>query len=320
MKRLISLAGCLMLSVSAGLAAAQTSAQKPITLILAMAAGSGSDIAARTFAESWAKSSGRQIVIENRPGALGTIAATAVANAAADGSTLLMVGGTAMTGAPHIMPNMPYDPLKDLAPITLVAASPMLLLVAQNNPAQSLDELIAGMRAKRIPAFYGAHHAGNLAAMEAVRHDFGLDMTSVQYKGGPQALTDLVGGQISTMFNDAAGSRALMESGRVRPLAVMRKERTPLAADVPTVYELGYKGPEVALWTGLFAPGKTDPALIQALHQEITRVLKDPALQASMARMGLETVPSSSPASVTEYLIRETSELGPLLRSYGKSN
>src|SRR5690554_3572636 len=165
MKAFVSLVGCITLSLGAGIASAQAPDQKPINLILAMAAGSGSDIAARTVAEAWEKSSGRSIIIENRPGALGTIAATAVANAEPDGRTLLMVGGTAMTGAPHILPSMPYDPLNDLEPITLVAQSPMLLVVAQDNPAPSLDELLDGIREKKIPGFYAAHHAGNLAAM-----------------------------------------------------------------------------------------------------------------------------------------------------------
>ncbi|MGE4337717.1 MAG: Bug family tripartite tricarboxylate transporter substrate binding protein [Pigmentiphaga sp.] len=321
MKRIASILSCTAMALTTALPAwAQSSDSKPIHLVLAMAAGSGSDIAARTFSETWAKNTGRQIIVENRPGALGTIAAAAVAKAQPDGHTLLMVGGTAMSGAPHIMPEMPYDPLSDLMPISLVVRSPMLLLVADANPAQSFDDLLAGIRAKRTPGFYGAHHAGNLAAMEAVRNDFELELTPVQYKGGPQALTDLVGGQISMMFNDVAGSKALMESNRVRPLAVMLKERSPLAPDVPTVYELGYDGPEVLLWSGLFAPGGTDPEVIQALHAEVSAALRTPALRESMANLGLEAVPSPTPASLTDYLVQETKELGPLLANYGKSN
>lgn len=300
-------------------AGAQSPDSKPIHLVLAMAAGSGSDIAARTFSETWAKNTGRQIIVENRPGALGTIAAAAVAKAAPDGHTLLMVGGTAMSGAPHIMPNMPYDPLRDLMPVSLVVRSPMLLLVADANPAQSFKDLLAGVRAKRIPGFYGAHHAGNLAAMEAVRQDFDLELTPVQYKSGPQALTDLVGGQISMMFNDVAGSKSLMDSHRVRPLAVMLKERSPLAPDVPTVYELGYDGPEVLLWSGLFAPAGTDPKVVDELHAEVSAALRTPALRESMANLGLEAVPSPTPASLTDYLVQETADLGPLLVNYGKS-
>jgi len=293
----------------------QYTSNQPVRLVVAQAAGSGTDIAARILTEELGKAIDQPIVVENKPGALGTLAAAEVAKAAPDGHTLLLVGGTGVSAAPHLMPSLPYDPQKDLSPVYQLSSSPMILYVGSALPVRNVGDLVRLVKGQPGRHAYAGHHAGNMAAMTAFKDDMKLDMTYVQYKGGPQALTDVASGVVTAMFNDISGSASLQEAGRVRPLAVMARSRSALAPDVPTVYEEGYKGPVFGLWNGVFAPAGTPQATVRYLNAEITKIAAKPAVQERMKKLGLDMYQGSTPESMAAFIKEETEALGPILKA-----
>lgn len=295
-------------------ALAQYTSNQPIKLIVAQAAGSGTDIAGRLLSEELGKAIGRSVVVENKPGALGTLAAAEVAKAVPDGHTLLLVGGTAVSAAPHLMP-LPYNPQKDLSPVYQFSSSPMLLYVSSALPARNASELARLVASQPGKHSYAGHHAGNMAAMTAFKNDMKLDMAYVQYKNGPQALTDVASGVVTAMFNDISGSTSLQDAGRVKPLAVMSRTRTSMAPDVPTVYENGYKGPVFSLWNGVFAPAGTPEPLVRYLSAEIGKIAAKPAVQERMRKLGLDMYQGSTPESMAQFIREETEGLGPILKT-----
>lgn len=296
------------------MALAQYTSTQPVRFIVGQAAGGGGDIATRILAEELSQAIGQAMVVENRPGALGTVAARAVAQAAPDGHTLLTVGGTAITAAPHLMASLPYDPQKDLIPIYQLASSPMVLLVSGESPAKSAKDFIQLIASQPGKYSYAAHNASNLAAMGSFLRNMKLNMFHVPYKDGPQALTDITSGVITAMFNDVSGSAGLIQAGSLRPLAIMERERSRWLPEVPTVFEAGYDGPLIGLWTGVFAPAGTPPALISYLNSQIADVVAKPSLQARMEKAGLVLQKRNTPAAFAALIAEETQTLAPLLK------
>jgi len=283
------LAAGLVLALAATLAAAQTWPTKPVRIMVGASPGGGTDIIARLLAEKLAETFKQPFVVENRPGASNTIAADITAKAPADGTTLLLATNTAQAIAPHLL-KLGYDPLKDLAPVSLIIVVPNVIVMNTAVPAGSVKELVALMKAKPDSFSFGSSGTGSTQhlAGEAFKLATGTVATHVPYKGSSQALADLVGGQIQLNFDTTSSAMSFIKSGKVKVLAVMTPKRSAELPDVPTLAEAGYAGVEMSTWYGLYTTGGTPKAVIDRLHAELARIVKLPDVQTRLAGLGGE--------------------------------
>ncbi len=251
--------------------------------------GGGTDIIARLLAEKLAETFKQPFVVENRPGASNTIAADLTAKAPADGTTLLLATNTAQAIAPHLL-KLGYDPLKDLAPVSLIIVVPNVIVMNPAIPARSVKELVALMKAKPDSFSFGSSGTGSTQhlAGEAFKLATGTVATHVPYKGSSQALADLVGGQIQLNFDTTSSAMSFIKSGKVKVLAVMTPKRSAELPDVPTLAEAGYPGVEMSTWYGLYTTAGTPKPVIDRLHAELARIVKLPDVQARLASLGGE--------------------------------
>jgi tripartite-type tricarboxylate transporter receptor subunit TctC len=283
------LATGLALALAATLATAQTWPTKPVRIMVGASPGGGTDIIARLLAEKLAETFKQPFVVENRPGASNTIAADITAKAAADGTTLLLATNTAQAIAPHLL-KLGYDPIKDLAPVSLIIVVPNVIVMNTAVPASSVKELVALMKAKPDSFSFGSSGTGSTQhlAGEAFKLATGTVATHVPYKGSSQALADLVGGQIQLNFDTTSSAMSFIRSGKVKVLAVMTPKRSAELPDVPTLAEAGYPGVEMSTWYGLYATAGTPKPVIDRLHAELARIVKLPDVQARLASLGGE--------------------------------
>jgi tripartite-type tricarboxylate transporter receptor subunit TctC len=283
------LAAGLALVFAATVAAAQTWPTKPVRIMVGASPGGGTDIIARLLAEKLAETFKQPFVVENRPGASNTIAADITAKAAADGTTLLLATNTAQAIAPHLL-KLGYDPIKDLAPVSLIIVVPNVIVMNTAIPASSVKELVALMKAKPDSFSFGSSGTGSTQhlAGEAFKLATGTVATHVPYKGSSQALADLVGGQIQLNFDTTSSAMSFIKSGKVKVLAVMTPKRSAELPDVPTLAEAGYPGVEMSTWYGLYATAGTPKPVIDRLHAELARIVKLPDVQARLASLGGE--------------------------------
>ena len=271
---------------------------KPIRLIVTYPAGGGADTMARLISPRLGEALGQPVVVENRGGASGTIAADLVAKSAPDGHTL-MLDATAFAVNPSLYPKLPYDPDKAFAPVTLLALFPNVVLVHPANPVSSIKDLIAKIKAepgKIAFASSGNGSAQHLAA-ELFRQRAGLDMVHVPYKGGGPALIDVMGGQVPLYFGNMASALPHVKNGKLKALAITGSKRSAAAPDLPTVAESGMPGYQVYEWNAIFAPAGTPPAIVNRLQAEIAKVVKIPEVRDRMLALGGEIV-ASSPADL----------------------
>ncbi len=292
---LLLLAGCALWAGAA--AAADPYPSRPVTIINPWAAGGPSDAIIRPIAQQLAARLGQPFVIENKAGANGTIGATAVARAAPDGHTLLFAHVNPIAIAPSLPQKPPYDPVKDFAPISLIASGPAVLVVRSDFPAKTLDELIAYARTNPGKVSYGSvgvgsntHLAGSLLA-----HLAQVEMLHVPYKGSAQIQTDILGGNLVTGFVTLSGALGLINEGRLRALAVSTAKRSSVLPNVPAVAET-LRGFEISGWYGLMAPANTPPAIIKRLNTELTAVLHSPEMVARLRDAGMESEPMTPEA------------------------
>ena len=247
-----------VLAVAAQLAFAQAWPTKPIKWIVPFAPGGTTDILARTIGEKLSVALGQPVIVENKPGAGGGLGADFVAKAAPDGYTIL--GGTISTNAINasLYKDLPYDPVKDFVPITLIARVPNMLVVNNDVPAKTVAELIALM--KKNPGKYTFASSGNGTSQhlsgELFKSMAGVDMQHIPYKGSPPALQDVMGGNVTMTFDNITTAWTLAKGGKLRALAVTTAKRSPAAPDVPTIAEAGVAGYEIGSWQGVFAPGR----------------------------------------------------------------
>jgi len=232
-------------------------------------------------------------VIDNRGGAAGLIAAELVAHAPKDGYTLFLITGGPISLAPALHPKLPYDPIKDFAPITQLVDTPMALIVTPSLRAKNIAELIAV--AKANPLNYGSTGNGTIShlTMEALKHAAGINMTHVPYKGAAPAMIDMLAGQVSLMFTSTASAAPYVASGKLRMIAVASKKRSLMMPDVPTLIESGVRNFESTVWVGMAATGGTPQPVIRKLHDELIHVLNAPDMQARLAPLGAEPVGST---------------------------
>jgi len=287
MKRLLLLAVSLCLPA---LALAQAYPSKPIRLIVPFAPGGATDVIARLAAQKLSDALGQPLAVDNRPGANGNIGTEMAVKAPADGYTLVMSYDGTIAINPGVYRKMPFDPLKDLAPVASVAQLPLLLVVNPSVAAQNLAEFVA--LAKATPgkinyssAGYGS--AGHLAA-ELFRGRAGIDIVHVNYKGGGQAVQDLLGGQIQALMTGLTTVEGHLKSGKLRALAFTSAKRMAGAPEVPTFEESGYPGLVVLSWYGLFAPAGTPPEVVRRLNAEVNRALQAPDVRERLTALGTE--------------------------------
>ena len=289
MPSFLKLCGALALALATGAAAAQTWPAKPVRIMVGASPGGGTDIIARLLGEKLAEAFNQQFVIENRPGASNTIAADVTARAAADGTTLLLATNTAQAIAPHLL-KLGYDPLKDLAPVSLIIVVPNVIVMNNAVPAGNVRELVALMKARPDSFSFGSSGTGSTQhlAGEAFKLATRTVATHVPYKGSSQALADLIGGQIQLNFDTTSSAMSFIKSGKVKVLAVMTPKRSAELPDVPTLAEAGYPGIEMSTWYGVYATSGTPKPIIERLHAELARIVKLPDVQSRLAALGGE--------------------------------
>jgi len=290
---------------------------KPVRVIVGLAPGGGADIVARTVAQKLSQSLGQSFVVDNRSGAAGTIAIALVAKLPADGYTLLSVASE-FSAYPTLYPNVPYDPIKSFAPVSLISYAPFMLVVHPSVPAKTVKELIG--LAKNRPwtldvASAGMGSSGHLAS-ELFQSMAEIKMTHVPYKGSGPALADLIAGNVHVLFSSITSSVNHVKSGRLRALGVTSAKRSTTMPDIPTISESGVAGYEATNWYGWLAPAGTPAAVISKLSAEIVSMLKLPDMASRLAADGGEAI-GSTPEQFTDYLTAEIARKRRLIKDAG---
>jgi tripartite-type tricarboxylate transporter receptor subunit TctC len=295
---------------------AQNFPSRTVTLTVGFAPGGGTDTAARIVAKKLTESIGQSVVVENRAGAGGNIAAQHIATAPPDGYTIHLTSVGPMTVAPAMEKNLPYDPKKDIAPITMGMVFPNVFVVHTGVPAKTLREFVALAKSKPGQLTYassGIGGAGHLSG-ELFKQAAGIDMVHVPYKGGGPAMTDLLGHRVD--MYPAVPSTALphIQSGKLLALATTGSKRTTLMPDVPTIAEQGYPGFEAVNWYAFVAPGKTPRDIVDFWNREIVKALNDPTVKSELAKHGLEPQPGTA-QELARYIETETEKWGKVVRA-----
>jgi tripartite-type tricarboxylate transporter receptor subunit TctC len=297
-------------------AAEQQWPDRPIRMLVGFAPGGGTDATARAIAPKMAELLGQQVIVDNRPGATGNIATDITAKSNPDGYTILMGTIAALAINPSLYDKLPFDPVRDLAPVTRAVDSTNVLVVHPSVTAKSVKELIALAKAKPLNCgSSGVGGAGHLA-LELFNLQTGTKMTHVPYKGGGPAMTELMGGQIQLIFATAASAVGPIKSGKIRALAVTTLKRSPLIPELPTVAETGLKGFEANNWYGLLVPAKTSRAIINRLNKEATTALNTPDIKEVLFRQGLDAAPES-PEAFGAYIKSELAKWAKVVKAAG---
>jgi len=267
-----------------------------IRIIVPSAAGSASDLSVRVIAEKLQRAIGQSVIVDNRPGADGIIAAQAAAAAAPDGQTLFFGTTTTQVANAALRRKLPYDPLRDFVPVALAGTTALVLLVHPSVPAQSVQELIAHAQANPGKLAFASPYASSRMAGELFKQMARVDMLNVPYKATVGATTDLVGGQVQLMFGDLWSAMAHIQSGRLRALAVTTTRRAAAAPNLPTMAEAGLPGYEMVAWAGMFAPAKTPAALVARLNTELVAIIDSADFRKRMLESGSESTPGTPEA------------------------
>lgn len=278
---------------------------RPIRIIVPFTAGSTSDITARAVASRISPRFGQPVIIENRPGANGLIGMQAAARSDPDGYTLVLSSASSTMVPPAVLKSPPFDPRKDFAPVSLIAATPLLLVTRKDSQVNSVRDLVA--QARNTPGTVTYANSAGLyqLAMESLNQQAGTDIAAITYKGPAEAQTDLIGGRISVAPDSLGPSMPLIRSGRIKPLAVLGAKRSALLPETPTMQELGYKDFDFTGWLGLLAPAGTPRAIVERLNAEVVQAVQTDDLQRQFALLGIEAM-SSTPAAYTNLIARDT--------------
>jgi tripartite-type tricarboxylate transporter receptor subunit TctC len=305
-----------LVALVASLAAqAQSFPTKPIKFIVPFTAGSGTDIIARTVGDVMSRNLGQPVIIENKPGAGGTIAAALVAKGDADGYTVLIhSSGHAVN--PAIYPNLPYDTVKDLSGITTLASLPNVLVVAPARGWKTQKDLVAAAKAKPGTLNYGSAGTGSATHINAekFRMQAGIDAVHVPYKGTPEAMTDIIGGRLDWFFAPLASALPLIKDGKMQALAVSTPQRSAALPDVPTTVEAGVPGSDYVFWVGMFVPSRTPPDVVARLNAEAVKALNSPEVKERMSKLGAEPYPMS-PAEFDNFVKTEVVAVGKVAKA-----
>lgn len=295
LRKLLVMLPFLLAAIAAPAHAQSTFPSKPIKFIVPAPPGGASDALARLIGEKLTARWGQPVVIESKPGASGVIGGDLVAKSPPDGYTILMISGL-HTSTPHFMAKLPYDPLKDFEAVAMVAASPMILQVHPDTPANSVADLLALARAKPGQLSFGSSGAGSPSHLAGERFTMmsNTNIMHVPYKGAGQAITDLLGNHMTLMFNNPLSTMQLVNSGKLKALAVTSKNRMSVLPNVPTVAETGFPGFEVTSWWGVLAPAKVPREIVTTLNSGINAVLVMSEMKQKFAALGAEPLPEST--------------------------
>lgn len=296
------LAAAFATAATSAVAQPQSWPTRPVRLVVPYVPGGATDLVSRIVAEQLSPRLGQQMVVDNRPGATGTIAFTGVAESAADGYTLI-TSADSLTLLPSVFKNLKFDPRSSFTLVSLMSTQPLVLAVHSATPAKTVREFIALAKAK--PLSFGTSGTGTSQHLsgELIKKMTGIDMTHIPYKGGGQAIVDLSGGQVQAAVLGSSTVIPQTKTGRVRILAVTSKKRSAALPEVPTLDESGLKGFDVYQWTAMLAPAKTPKAIISRLNTEVVSIIKQPSVSEKLQSAGFEPQ-SSTPEYVAE-LIRD---------------
>ena len=311
----LRLAAALAAALPLALAAQQNFPTRPVTLTVGFAPGGGTDTAARVIAKKLTENIGQVVVVENKAGAGGNIAAEDIANAPPDGYKIHLTSVGPMTVAPAMTKDLRYDPKRDIAPITMGVVFPNVMIVNPGVPVKSLAEWVALVKREPGKHTFGSSGIGGAGHLAGALFNIAaqVDVLHVPYKGGGPAMTDLLGGRIDMYIAVPSTAQSHIEAGKVRALATTGLQRTRAMPDVPTVAELGYPGFEAINWYAFVAPGKTPKALIEFWNRELVKALKDPEVNKELAKHGLEPQPGT-PEELAKYMAAETEKWGRVVR------
>lgn len=300
------------------LASAQAYPLRPVRMVVSFPPGTTPDTVARVVSPRLQEALGQPVIVDNRAGAGGNVAADAVAKSAPDGYTLLVSTNAAVATNKVLFDNLPYDPEADLAPISLLATAPQVLVVHPSVPANSFAELIAYLRKNPGRLSYGSTGSGSAShlTMELLKSDAGLFIVHIPYRGFPQAVTDMLSGNIHAMFAIIPGMLPHIKAEKMRPLAVTALRRSELIADVPSVRELGYPQLESLAWIGLLAPARTPAEIVERLAVETQRALAAPEARTILSRAGFDVI-ASTPAEFQKWQRAEIAKWGKVIRATG---
>lgn len=300
-----------------GFAAAQTYPSRPVTLLVPFAPGSSTDIMTRLVAKGLnERFKTSHFIVDNKPGANGTIASDVVAKSRPDGYTLLVGTGTTHTQAPWMMKSLPYDPIKDFVPVAGIGGVPLAVIVGMDSPIKSMEELrktVAGNPGKHA---YGTAFGMATVCGENIKRGFNLDLVQVPYKSSPQAITDLMGGRIVMMCADFNTAMGPIRNNQVRPLAVTTSKRNAQLPDVPALAEIIPGFPEMRSWVGVFAPKGAPPEVTQALASAILAITESEEMQRTLTPNGFERLALSGPA-MTSFIQAELVKWEKLIEQAG---
>jgi len=318
MKRAVGALLTSMLVVAAGGAAAQAYPAKPIRLIVPFPPGGATDILGRMVGQRLGENLGQQIVVENRPGANGTLGLELAARAAPDGYTLVIGQAGNLAISISLVGKLPYDPVKDFSPLTLVASTPNVLVVHPSLPIRSVKDLIALARAKPGEINYasaGSGSPGHLAA-EQLKKMAGINMVHIPYKGAAPALTDVVAGHASLYFTSPISAQSFVKAGRLRMVAVTSAKRSSSLPDLPTIAEAGFPDFDLTSWWGMLVPAGVSGEIVARIHGEAVRILNAPEMKKRLESQGADAV-TSTPEQFSAYIKSEIAKWGKLIRELG---
>lgn len=308
-------AAALALAAFAIPASAQTYPAKTVRLLVPYAPGGGTDILARLFAQKLTEAWGQIVVVENRPGADGVIGSEVVKVAQPDGYSLMLVVAAHVIN-PFVKANIPFDVVKDFTPVTLVAASPWVVVVNPAVPANNIRELIALAKAQPGKLSFGSSEPSSRLAGEQFKQQAGVNLLHVPYKGGSQIMSDLLGGHIQVGFTSVLTVLQHYKSGKLRVLGVGGKTRSPSMPDIPTVIESGLPGYETSAWYGLYGPAGMPAEIAQKIQREFARIVKLPDVADRLVQLGAIAVPNT-PEEFAAFTRSEYAKFGKLVKDAG---
>jgi tripartite-type tricarboxylate transporter receptor subunit TctC len=314
--RLLVAAGLAAFALAAPLAQAQAYPNKPITIVVPFGPGSGTDQQARAMAQAITTEYKVPVVVDNRAGASGFLAAQYVAKAAPDGYTVLLTTNTTHAANEHLYKKLPYDPVKDFTPVALLSKGHMLLLVNPSAPYKTVGDLLSAARQKPGSLNFGSGSSSSRVASEMLKQMASIDVVSVPYKSNPLAITDLIGGQVNFMFADAPTALPQVKGGKLRALAASGTSRLPAVPDVPTVEEAGVKGYDMSYWTAVYLPPGAPAAITNQLNAMMVKIASAPAVVAFQNATSGETA-TSSPEGLAKFQAAESQKWGRIIRAAG---
>ena len=289
---------------------------KPITLVNVFGPGSSSDTICRVLAEPLSIALKQSVIVEDRTGASGALAALYVARAAPDGYTLMMATNSPLSAVPFLMKNVSYDPVKDFTPVTRVGSFTLMLVVNPTLPVKTVKELIDYAKANPGKLSFASANTSGIVAGETLAHWAEIDLLHVPYKSTPPALQDVLAGRISMMFVDLTSGLPHVRSGALRALAVTRLNRSSLFPELPTLDEAGVTGFDMDSWGGIVAPAHTPPAIVSELNRELRKIIDDPNIKSKLGNVGFEAF-SSSPAELGDFIRVQLGKWGKMVKDAG---